>query len=81
MLLNIPLTFCSLRNFDLLLLHTKHFEKSFVLLIFVFETPTFLLFVFFFYTSNNKITLFFIESEFLFVAGIFDFFFHQNTLH
>ena len=54
--LNNPLAPCSLRNFDFLILHTEHFNKSIIL---VFKTSGFLLCVFF-YTLNNKITLFYI---------------------
>ena len=51
-LLNIPLDCCSLVNFDFLLLHTAHFDKSIILLPFlVFTTFGFLLSVFF-YTSR-----------------------------
>ena len=51
-LLNNPLVSCSLRNFDFLLLHTEHFDKSIIppFSPFNFEIFTF---GFFFYTSDN----------------------------
>ena len=45
-LLSNPLAYCSLRNFDFLLLHTKHFDKSIILPFFVLTTFGFLLSVF-----------------------------------
>ena len=48
-LLNNPLASCSLSNFDFLLLHTKHFDKSIILHFLVLATLGFLLSVFFLY--------------------------------
>ena len=45
-LLNNPPAFCSLRNFDFLLSHTAHSDKSIILPFLVFTTFGFLLFVF-----------------------------------
>ena len=65
-LLNTPLASCSLRNFNFLLLHTAHFDKRIILPFLVFTT--------YFYTLNNKTTLFYIQFKFLFVNRIFEFF-------
>ena len=56
-LLNNPFACCSLRNFDFLLPHMAHFDKIIILPLVVFETFGFMLSVFF-YTLNNRITLF-----------------------
>ena len=53
--LNNPLTCCSLINFDFLLSHTSHFDKSIILSFFVFR---FFYFLCFFYPSDNRIKLF-----------------------
>ena len=68
-LLNNTLASCSLRNFDFLILHTEDFNKSIILPFFVFKTSGFLLCVFF-YTLNNKITLFYIKFKILIVIRI-----------
>ena len=58
-LLNNPLASCSLINFDFLLSHTAHFDKS-IIHPFLPFFPTFGFFLlYFFYTSNNMITLFY----------------------
>ena len=46
-LFNNPLVFCSFINFEFLLSHTAHFDKSIILPFFVFATFEFLLYVFF----------------------------------
>ena len=77
-LLNNPFACCSLINFDFLLPHMAHFDKIIILPLVVFETFGFMLSVFF-YTLNNRITLFlyntnifylFIESFALFKSFI-----------
>ena len=77
-LLNNPFACCSLINFDFLLPHMAHFDKIIILPLVVFETFGFMLSVFF-YTLNNRITLFlyntnifylFIESFSLFKSFI-----------
>ena len=77
-LLNNPFACCSLINFDFLLPHMAHFDKIIILPLVVFETFGFMLSVFF-YTLNNRITLFlyntnifylFIESFSLFKSSI-----------
>ena len=57
-LLNNALASCSLINFNFLLLHDAHFDKRIILPFLVFKNFAFLLY--FFYTSNNKMTLFYI---------------------
>ena len=46
-LLNNPLAYCSLRNFDFLLLYTEHFDKSIILPFLVLASFEFLFSVFF----------------------------------
>ena len=46
-LINNPLAACSLRNFNFLLLHTEHFDKSIIIPFLVPTTFGFLLSVFF----------------------------------
>ena len=53
-----PVASCSLRNFDFLLLHTKHFDETIILPFLDLATFDFY-FLYFFYTSNNIITLFY----------------------
>ena len=60
LLLNIPPASCLLINFDFLLPHIAHFDNIIVLQLLVFETFGFVFSVFF-YTLNNKITLFILE--------------------
>ena len=59
-LLNNLLTSCSLINFNFLLSHTLHFDKSIILPFLVYATFEFLLSVFFFYALNNRTALFYI---------------------
>ena len=57
-LLNNPLAFYCLINFDFLLSHTAHFDKRIILLFFVFTTFAFLLSVFFLHFKQyNNIVL------------------------
>ena len=58
-LLKNPLASCSFVNFDFLLSHTVHFDKSIILTCFVLATFGFLLSVFFCTSNNNVITLFY----------------------
>ena len=74
-LLNNTLASCSVRHFNFLLLDTENLDKSIILPFLVLATFVFLLSVFF-YTSSNKIALFYIWFKFLFVIEIFHFFSH-----
>ena len=65
-LLNNPFVSCSFKNFDFLLPHIAHFDNIIVTPFLVFETPAFMLSVFF-YTLDNKITLFLIQYLFLYL--------------
>ena len=52
-LVNNPLPSCCLVNFDFLLSHTAHFDRSIILPIFVYSTFGFLLSVFFLYFKQT----------------------------
>ena len=56
-LLNNPQASCSLVNFDFLLLHNAHFNKSTILSFLVLANLGFY-FLYFFYTLKSKIALF-----------------------
>ena len=58
-LINNPIASCSLRIFEVLLLHSEQLDKNIVLPFLVLTTFGFSLSVFF-YTSHNKIKLFYI---------------------
>ena len=45
-------------NFDVLAPHVEYFDSIIILPLLVFETSRFMIFVFFFYHLDNKITLF-----------------------
>ena len=57
-ILDNPFVSCSFINLDFLLPHTAHFDNNIVLPLVVFRTFRYILSVFF-YTLNNKITLFY----------------------
>ena len=76
-LLNNPLNSSSLINFYFLLLHTAQFHININIPILV-STSFGILFSIFFYTSNNKNTLFCILFKLLFVIRIFSFFLHTK---
>ena len=60
-LLDNHLAYCSLRNTNFLLLHTKHFDKKILAPFLDFTTFRILLSVCFFYILENKITLFYLS--------------------
>ena len=65
-LLNNHFASCFLINLAFLVLHTTHFDNIIVSPFIAFETNGLMLFVLFFHTLENKITLFFIHYSFIF---------------